>query len=265
MQEGFFKSKYTRILGALTLLMLVFALGSYATLNFEKVDFLNPAPASISVSGEGEVFAVPDIGQFSFSVLAEENDASKAQEMSGTKVNDILGYLSEQGIEEKDIKTTYYNLSPKYKWVPRTDCGEDGFFRDCGNERVQDGFQVTQTVSVKVRDIKNAGAVIAGVGERGATNISSLNFTIDNTDALKAEAREEAIADAQAKAVALAEQLGVTIVRLASYSEGGDYYQPPYARAMSFDMTEEAAFGGPELPVGEESMKVNVNVVYVVR
>lgn len=263
MKESFFQSKQMRILAALALFMFILALGSYASLNFQKIDFLNPAPATISVTGEGEVFAVPDIGQFSFSVLAENEDAAVAQETSGTKINDILGYLSEQGIEDKDIKTTYYNLSPKYKWIPRTDCD---LFGNCGSERVQDGFQVTQTISVKIRDTKTSGAIIAGVGERGATNISSLDFTIDDTDLLKAEAREMAVADARVKAEALAEQLGVDIVRLASYSEGGGYYQSVYeTKAMALALDEATGFGGAEMPVGEESMKVQINVVYVVR
>lgn len=265
MQERFFQNKQMRILGALTLTMFILALGSYASLNFKKINFLNPTPASIAVTGEGEVFAVPDIGQFSFSVLAEESDAAKAQEVSGTKTNNILGYLSEQGIEEKDIKTTYYNLSPKYKWIPRTDCGEISLYRNCGTEKVQDGFQVTQTVSVKVRDIETAGAIIAGVGERDATNISSLDFTIDDTDLLKADARKQAITDAQEKARVLAEQLGVNIVRLASYSEDGGYYQPSYeAKTMSISFDVAEGFGGAEMPVGEDSMKVQVNVVYIV-
>ena len=62
METGFFQTTYIKVLSALLLLMAVIALGSYATLNFEKVDFINPMPATISVSGEGEVLAVPDVG-----------------------------------------------------------------------------------------------------------------------------------------------------------------------------------------------------------
>ena len=130
-----------------------------------------------------------------------------------------------------------------------------------------DGFEVTQTVSVKVRQTDEAGGIIAGVGERGATNISSLNFTIDDTDELTAEARAAAITDAQEKAQVLAKQLGVQIMRLANYSEAGGGYQPYYNdRAMSLDgdATEEA-FGGAKMPVGEESTKVQVNLTYEVK
>jgi uncharacterized protein YggE len=246
--------------------MLVIALGSYATLNFEKVDFINPMPATITVSGEGEVLAVPDIGQFSFSVNASADSAAVAQEESGTKINDIIAYLTEQGIAEADIKTQNYNLYPKYRYEERI-CAAGNSYCPPG-ERVEDGFEVSQTISVKIRQTDTSGAVIAGVGERGATNISSLNFTIDDTDSLLAEARAAAIIDAQEKAQVLARQLGVKIVRMSYYSEGGDYYEPHYnERAMSFDMAMESeeSFGGANMPVGEESTTARVSITYEVK
>ncbi len=263
MKEGFFNTASNRILFSLGLLMAVIALASYATLNFEKVDFINPIPATISVTGEGEVFAVPDIGQFSFSVNAKGDDASSVQEESGTKINEILSYLREQGVEEKDIKTQSYNLYPKWRYEERV-CALGSYCPP--GERVQDGFEVSQSISVKVRDTKNAGAIIAGVGEKGATNISSLDFTVDDMEAIKAEARVAAIDDAKDKAELLADQLGVRLVRLASYNEeGGNYYQPKFDRVMSFEADESAGFGGAEMPVGEDSTKVRVSVTYEVR
>lgn len=266
MEKGFFQTPHLRILSALTLLMLVIALGSYATLNFEKVDFINPTPATISVSGEGEVLAVPDVGQFSFSVQATADDAAAAQEESGTKINTILAYLKDQGIEDKDIKTQNYNLYPKYRYEERI-CPVGNSYCPPG-ERVADGFEVTQTVSVKVRQTDTSGKIIAGVGERGATNISGLNFMIDDTDALKADARAEAIKDAQEKAQVLADQLGVRIVRMASFSEDGGNYRPyPYERTMSLESMDSAekAFGGADMPVGEESTTVHVTITYEVK
>jgi len=266
MEKSFFQTAHIRVLSALTLLMVVIALGSYATLNFEKVDFINPTPATISVSGEGEVLAVPDVGQFSFSVNAKADDAAAAQEESGTKINTILAYLTEQGIEDKDIKTQNYNLYPQYRYEERI-CPAVNSYCPPG-ERVADGFEVSQTVSVKIRQTDTSGAVIAGVGERGATNISGLNFMVDDTDALKADARAKAITDAQAKAQVLAQQLGVEIVRMSSYSEGGGSYLPYYnERAMSLSSMDaaEESFGGADMPVGEDSTTVNVNMTYEVK
>lgn len=254
-----------RVLSLLTLLMVVIALGSYAMLNFEKLKYADPMYPTISVTGEGEVLAVPDVGQFTFSVTAEGEDAAVVQEISGKKINDIIAFLREQGIEDKDIKVESYNLYPKYRWEERV-CAA-GMYCPSG-EQVQDGFEVSQSIAVKVRDTAKAPTIITGVGERGATNISGLTFTIDDTDALHAEAQAKAVEDAKAKAKILAEQLGVQLVRITSYYEESDYYypEPYYKSAMTMDMaTEEGGFGGAELPPGEESTKVRVNITYGIR
>lgn len=262
--NNLFSTTPMRILGSLTVFMLLLALGSYASLNFEKMQYLDQNPALISVSGEGEVFAVPDIGQFSFSVQAEASDAATAQEESGTTINEIISFLQDRGITQEDIKTTNYNLFPQYRYEERI-CTPGTF---CGpGERVQDGFQVSQTVEVKVRDTDSASAVITGVGERGATNISGLNFVVDDTDALVAQARADAIIDAKEKAQTLADDLGVRLVKITGfYEEDGRYApQPAMMRSMAFEESADAGFGGAELPMGEEQTTARVTITYEIR
>lgn len=263
MTGNFFNSGANRILASLALLMVILALGSYSMLNLEKMQYVDPMPTTINVTGEGEVMAVPDIGQFSFSVEAEGETATEAQEASGTKINAILEYLAERGIEDKDIKTEYYNLYPQWRYEERI-CPANSYCPP--GERVQDGFTVSQSVTVKVRNTEEAGSVIAGVGERGATNISGLNFTIDDTDVLKSQARAEAIADAQAKAVVLAEQLGVRIVRMVGYYEESNYMPYYDTKVMAMDMAaSEEGFGGANMPVGEEGTTARVNITFEVK
>lgn len=258
--NSFLSTNYAKLLVSLTLIAAIFALGSYGYMNLDKSPY--DYDATISVTGEGEVLAVPDVGQFSFSVTAVADTAVAAQEASGTAINDILAYLREQGIEDKDIKTQNYNLYPRYRWEERV-CPFGSY---CGpGEQVQDGFEVSQTVTVKVRETDKAGAIIAGVGEMGATNISSLNFTIDDMEALRAEAREQAIADAKAKAERLADQLGVDLKRIVSFYEEQGYYQPYYSERSYMAMDAAEGFGGAELPMGEESTKVSVNITYEIK
>ena len=253
-----------RILGSLTVFMFLLALGSYASLNFERMQHLEVNPAMISVTGKGEVFAVPDIGQFSFSVQAEAEDAAVAQEQSGTAINEIIAYLRDQGVAKTDIKTTNYNLFPRYRFeericVPGTFCGP--------GEQIPDGFEVSQSVEVKVRNTDDATSIITGVGERGATNISGLNFVVDDTDALVAEARAEAIKDAKEKAQKLAADLGVRLVKINSFYEEDSRYLPePYqVRNMAFDEMSDSGFGGAELPMGEDQTPVRVTITYEIR
>jgi uncharacterized protein len=261
--ENYLNSKPGRALFSVALLMAIFALGSYAMLNFEKQQYVSNMPATISVTGKGEVTAKPDVGKFSFSVTAEGETAAVAQEASGTKINAIMAYLREQGIEEKDIKTEYYNMFPRWKYEEKP-CAY-GMYCPPG-EQIEDGFEVSQTVSVKIRATDKAPTIITGVGELGATNISGLEFTVDDTDALKAEAQAKAIADAKEKADILAKDLGVKIVKLISYYENMPYYgaQPYYAKEMDMAVAE-SSFGGAELPMGENETVVEVNVTYEVR
>lgn len=263
--EGFFSSKTTRVLVSVALGMLILALASYAILNFKNARTAGEMPANISVEGRGEVQAVPDVGQFSFSVLASGATASEVQEASGTKINDILAYLKAEGVEEKDIKTQDYNLYPKYRWEERA-CAV-GMYCPPG-EQVQDGFEVTQTVTVKVRDTAKAGTLVAGVGDKGATNISGISFVVDDEEALKAQARDVAIADAKAKAEKLADQLGVDLIRIVSFYENPGYYPMPMYE-KSYDMVAQEGMGGantaPSMPTGEQTTTIMVNITYEIR
>lgn len=257
---NFFDDTRNRLLGSLVLAAAFVALVSYAVLSFEMTKSY-PMPTSISVTGTGEATAVPNTGQFSFSVLAEAKAAAEAQAASAEKMNSILGYLKEQGVEEKDVKTENYNLNPKYRYEAAP-CAV-GMYCPPGNQ-VADGFEVSQTVTVKVRDTAKAGSLVAGIGDKGATNISGLSFVVDDTSAVKAEARKAAIADAKQQADELAKQLGVRIVRLTSYYENEGGYPMPYAEKA---MSVADGMGGatpPAMPVGENTTRVQVNVSYEV-
>ncbi len=262
MDTKFFSIKSNQILGSLALLMFVIALGMYSTYTWKQSEYMNSGPTTISVNGTGEVMAVPDVGEFSFSVDAEGADATTAQAESAKKINSILAYLEEQAVEDKDVKTEYYNLYPKYRWEQKS-CAVGTY---CPGEQVQDGFEVNQNVRVKLRAVDKAGDLIAGVGDLGATNISGLAFTIDDETTLKDEARTKAIADAKDKAELLSEQLGVKIEKMVGYYEEEGYQPRPYY-GMGGDaklMMDEASVA-PEMPTGENTITSRVTITYQVK
>lgn len=254
---------YVRVLIVLSLIGLVIALLSYSNLASRQAEYANFGPTTISVAGEGEVLAKPDIGQFSFSVRAEGVDAATAQNSSAESINAIMDYLKDNGVEEKDIKTENYYLSPKYRYEERMCLA--GSYCPPG-ERVLDGYEVSQMVRVKVRDLDKAGDLISGVGEKGATDISNLQFTIDDESALKAEAREKAIADAKQKAEELADDLDVRLVRIINFWEDEGRYSPYYGMGGSEDMMMETkAAVSPSVPTGENSVVSRINITYEIR
>ncbi len=221
------------------------------------------ATNSITVSGEGEVFAVPDTATFSVTVQEEAKQVADAQDVATKKSNDIVAYLKKEGIEEKDIKTTDYSVYPQYDYI-QVACS--GGYCPGGRQELR-GFQVSQTLTVKVRDTKKAGDLLSGVGGLGASSVSGLSFTIDDEDALKAEARDKAIAQAKEKAEALADSLGVEVVRVVGFYENEGGYPAPYAYGMggAERMDASATKASPELPAGENKITSNVNITYEIR
>lgn len=216
---------------------------------------------TINVLGKGEVFAVPDIAEFSFSVVEEKETVEKAQEIATQKVNNILSFLKDSGIKETDIKTINYNVYSIYEFRQK-ECSL-GYCPP--GERVLEGFEINQSVSVKVRDIESSGKILLGIGERGAVNISGLNFIVDAEEELRDTARKKAIEDARDKAKQLAKDLNVKLARVVSFSESGG--QPYY---KNFELMEAVMDGAgdsatPEIPVGENKIVSNVSITYEIR
>jgi len=215
----------------------------------------------VTVNGVGEVVAVPNIAMFSFGAQEKAVTVSAAQKLVTDKINKALDLLKTAGIEEKDIKTTSYNISPNYQYsqLPCTQFG-------CppGRQTI-DGYEVSQMIEVKVRDTSKAGTILGSLGGAQVTNVSGLTFTVDEIEKVQAEAQEKAIADARAKAKILAKHLGVSFGDVVNFSDGS--YYPMYNDAYS---SKEMAMGGdasatPELPSGENKIISNVSVTYEIK
>jgi uncharacterized protein YggE len=223
------------------------------------------ASNTITVSGMGEVFAVPDRATFTVTVREEAAEVTTAQDKATEKANAIIAYLKGAGVEEKNIKTVNYNVNPKYEWEQSASCSSG--YCPPGKQTLV-GFEVWQMIEVKVQDPKKAGELLTGVGGRGASEVSGLSFTIEDEDELKAEAREMAITEAREKAEALADQLGVKVVRVVGFYE--DAYGSPSPYYGKGGIAMDAALSvreatPPELPTGENKIMSNVNVTYEIR
>ena len=251
-------------LGLLSLFLLAKTFGE-----FQSYRFIGSSPSQqslISVQGKGEVVGIPDIATFSFSVTEESLAVKEAQDEAAEQINAILDYLKKNGVNEKDITTSGYNIYPRYEYGTKA-VALTGYYpvpQPAGKQTLA-AYVVSQSVMVKVRALGNVGKLLAGIGEIGATNISGLSFDFDKRDELVREARDKAIKDARGEAAKLAKSLGVRLVRIVSYSEGG--YYPMYGKAMA---AEAYGRGGddaivPEIPVGEDKIISNVTITYEVK
>ncbi|MHB1118131.1 MAG: SIMPL domain-containing protein [Minisyncoccota bacterium] len=224
------------------------------------------ATNTISISGEGEVTASPDIATISFSVREEAKKVADAQSIVDTKIKEALTAVRKLGVADKDIKTENYSSYPKYEWQEAmVSCMGLNCPPPQPGRQVVVGYEVAQSVTLTVRDLDATSAIIGALGAAGVSDMQGPNFAIDKEDDLKATARKEAIEKARAKAEILARDLGVSLVRIVAFSEDGNY--PIYPRTAMTSVLMEKADGvrAPELPRGETKITSNVTVTYEIR
>lgn len=247
--------KYTWIAGGVALLCVASAAISTVLVDMNSLKHPNGAVASITVSGEGEVTSAPDIATITATVREVANSVPEAQKAVEAKISQALADMSSMGIDKKDIKTLSYSVNPKYEtnniYCITTPCPP--------TKTVIVGYEVAETVQIKVRKIDLAGNVLASLGKANITETDGPNFTIDNIDKLKADAKVIAIKKAQDKAKATAEALGVSLGEITQFNEdsGGAYPVMYSMSAMKLDSSERVT-----LPQGESSVKSNVTITY---
>ncbi len=219
-------------------------------------------PAVITVSGKGEVKAVPDVSKFTVTIEETAKDQSAALALSSTKVNTLIEGLKKIGIDDKDIKTEYTSINPKYEYTQ----GEVRamIYPPIPANPVIIGYTSSHTLSVKVREIGKVSEVQKIFAEVKVQNVSGPDLSIDDVDAIKIDAREKAIKDAKAEAEVLAEQLGVRLGKIVSFSESGNDTYPMYMSARADVATGKSS---PEATIatGEQTVTSNVSITYKIR
>lgn len=245
----------TAALGLLALFLLAVTITAFSNLGRSEY----PAMNTITVMGSGEATIIPDIARITFTVQETAASVAEAQEAATNRTNQALEAMREQGVEESDLKTLSYNVYPQY------DYGQPcypGMVCPTRAPRIT-GYQVSQSVEVKVRDTENVGQVLEALGTLGVQNIGGPDFGMDDKDAGKDEARAEAIADAREKAKQLAKDLGVRLGKVVSYYEENAYpgmpYDGYYGKGGAMMETAQSA---PSLPTGENESVVRVNVTF---
>ena len=282
MNENLFSSKKIEkaILGFLGIVTIFFIFEIISIIkSYSAIDPAAPVN-TITLSGTGKVYAVADIANFSFAVDETAKTVVEAQKLATDKNNKAIDYLKGQGVDAKDIQATGYNVSPKYDYNTRpcvvsmsapSSVGEMGTTVSSVSSAVCPpsgpklvGYEVTESISVKVRDITKAGTILAGIGSLNVTNISGLSFTIDNDKDLKAQARKKAIDDAKSQAEKLASDLGVHLVKVTSFSENGT--MPVFYSAKAMDSVNSSGSGSvPQIPVGQNEIDSNVSITYQIK
>lgn len=208
---------------------------------------LNSQQEGIWVNGEGKAVAVPDVAILRLGIEAQESTVAEAQAQANEAMGKVMTALTDEGVAEKDIQTQYFNIRKVTKW---------------DNEKQQEtvlGYRVTNMVTAKIREIEKTGTIIDAVAVAGGdlTRVDSIGFNVDDPTDYYKEARQKAVANAEAKAKQLAEVAGVTLGKPTYISESSYMPGPIYRQ----DMVEMAA-GAPaaEAPISPGEMEITTNV-----
>lgn len=211
--------------------------------------------ATITVSGSGESRATPDMAVISLTVSKQEKTARASLDANNKAMTAVLDALKADGIEPHDLQTSGFTIQPVYTYPQ----GDDGSPKP--PELV--GYQTSNALTIRLRDIAKAGAVIDRSVTLGINQGGDISFVNEDTKKILAEARAEAIKDAMEKARQLTEGAGVALGRVLDISEGAAPQMPvPMVIAR---MEKDAAPAAVPMAPGENSYSVTVNITFEIR
>ncbi len=211
-------------------------------------------PATLSLTGTGIVSAKPDMATVTSGVTTQGATAAEALAANSKAMADLLAALKEAGIADKDVQTSYFSVNPNYVYSDQ---------RDAGGYTLPpkiDGYVVSNTVNVTIRDLSQLGAVLDKQVIVGANTINGISFGVDDPSALLDEARKHAFEDAKRKAELYAAAAGEELGPLVSIAEIQGYTPPQPYLMKSMAAAAEAA----PVPVATGSLdfQIDVNVTW---
>ncbi|MEK7576193.1 MAG: SIMPL domain-containing protein [Patescibacteria group bacterium] len=252
----------------LVLATLILFLTASAKNAFERGGKDPLAKNTITVSAESKKLVVPDTAQASFTIRKENASLVTARDEASKASNKVIEYLKGQSVDEKDIKSTSYNMYPQEVYDSRPCVLSSGSQTICPPRKTTKTYVIEQTFDVKIKNLDKAGDIIAGVSNVGVNQVGSLQFTVNDEtrERLQKEARDEAIKKARENAKVLAGSLGVSLGDLASFNEGGSSPYPIYfGKGGGVAMDSVAGSPAPAITPGQNEIVSTVSLTYEIR
>jgi uncharacterized protein YggE len=248
----------SKIIITLIVIVLVYTAIFLATLirnNIKEFYYIGKADKferNINLDAEGKVSVLPDVAIITIGMEAIGDTVKDAQNENSRIINNILSKLDDYGVKKEDIQTINYNVNPRYNYTE-----EEG--------RVLEGYEVTEELKIKIRDISKSGNIVAIAGESGANIVSNLSFEVEDMEKYKKQAREEAMKKILVKAKDLHEKLGIEFVSVASYNE----YENQSVMSFPAFETRMLGIGGPapvpKIESGTQDLILNVNISFEIK
>lgn len=252
---GYMGRKFMATLLGILLAYLIVYVGTLIKNNIREYSTIGNAAKmerTLTVEADGKVTITPNIAVTTMGMTAEGKNVAEAQQKNTQVMNKLLEKVKALGVDKADVQTANYSIFPNYDYTD-------------GKQTIRN-YQVNQSVTIKIRDLTKANQVLALAGEVGANNVSGLQFTVDNRDAYKEEARDAALKKIAAKRDALARSLGVSLRSIVSYNEyevtgAGDEFKG-YGMGGNADAVVAAL---PTIESGKNDMIMRVTVIFEVK
>jgi uncharacterized protein YggE len=209
---------------------------------------------TVTMTGKGELTAVPDELTFHLAVVKTRDDVSTAMDASSATVQRILATLAKDGVERKDTQSTGLSIDPVYRYF------------NYAPPQIT-GYHVRQSLSVVVRDLRNGGKAVAGAISAGGNDVrvSGIKLEVGDSDALLAKARDAAVASATDKAKQYAAATGQDLGDVLTLQEGHRAAKPRPLYQGYDSATLAGAMREPKaIPIraGRQDVSVTVSIVW---
>ncbi len=251
--------------GVIAVVVLAFGYASVSYVNSYDKSIQPSSFRSFSVTGNGKAVGIPDIAEFSFQVVTEGGkDVSSLQAQNTNSVNKAIAFIKSKGVDDKDIKTEYYNINPRYQTY---NCNplilQSGNVQPCPPASIV-GYTITQSVNVKIRAFEKIGDIMSGVVSSGANQVGALSFTIDDPAKVQAEARADAITKAKIQAGEVAKAGGFKVGRLLGIQGDSGYraYDYGYGKGGGVETMSAPTAVAPTIRPGSQDVNVSVTMQY---
>jgi uncharacterized protein YggE len=203
-------------------------------------------PRILSMSGHGEDRAVPDQVEITAGVTTSAATAAAALAANTARMKTVFAALSRLGVAERNIQTANFSVSPQYT-------------NGANNEAPRlTGYQVSNSVSVRLDDTGKLGAALDALVTAGANQMNGIGFSIKEPSPLLKTAREQAVADARERAETYARAAGVTLGPILAISESGNDAPRPMPKVMYMARAASAV----PVAAGEESVGADVSITW---
>lgn len=210
-----------------------------------------PMPPLISVNGIGEVKVEPDQVMVNLGIEMRDKSLDQARKLTDKKAAAIIAYLKKQGVDAKDIQTSFVNVQPIFS---NTEYGQTN----------PDAYMALKSMTILIKKLDKFDQLLAGLYEAGVNRVDGISFQVSDLEKHQAEARKRAVKDAKQKATALTGELNTKIGRVYSISENsyGSPRPAMYQKSMMVEMAQDA--GGPSIAGGQVMISSNVSVSFII-